>query len=163
VLQLNGQSKVYVPLGGDVMTPGNEVAVVANGQLRTRVKVGLRPQKIAIHPAGLVFVCNQYSNYISVIDPNTDQPLTRGGQPVEIKTEHFCSDLLFVPKAPQAPDADKQFLYVANRWRHSVLKYSADIVRDPLSNRPIDVRQSDEANPQPANKPIAEIIGVGSN
>jgi 6-phosphogluconolactonase (cycloisomerase 2 family) len=36
-------------------------------------------------------------------------------------------------------DVDHQFLYVANRWRHSVLKYQVDTVRDPLSNRPIDI------------------------
>ena len=162
-LSVAGLQKIYVPLGGDVMTPGNEVAVVAQNQVRTRIKVGIRPQRIAIHPAGLVFVCNQFSNYISVIDPNTDQPLTRGGQPVEIKTEYMCSDLAIVPVNPRAQDPDHQYLYVANRWRHSVLKYAANIIRDPLSNRPIDVQQSLMANPNPANLPIAEITGVGSN
>jgi len=163
LISVNGQTKAYVPLGGDIMTPGNEVAVVSGGQLRTRIKVGLRPQRIAIHPAGLVFVCNQYSNFISIIDPQTDQPLVRGSQPVEIKTEYYCSDLLFAPVARGVNDPDRQYLYVANRWRHSVLKYTANIVRDPLSNRPIDVVQSTEQNPNPANKPVAEVTGVGSN
>jgi DNA-binding beta-propeller fold protein YncE len=160
---VNGAKKLYIPLGGDVQTPGNEVAVVQDGQLRTRVKVGIRPQRVAVHPAGLIFVCNQYSNYISIIDPTNDQPLTKGGQPVEIKTEYFCSDLMFVAKTPQAPNPDQQTLYVANRWRHSVLEYQANIVRDPLTNRPVDVIQSPDANPSPANKPVAEIIGVGNN
>jgi len=162
VLSVSGQAHVFVPLGGDVMTPGNEVAVVQGDQLLTRIKVGVRPQRLAVHPAGLIFVCNQYSNYISIIDPVSNTLLTKGGQPVEIKTEYYCSDLAFVPKNVASQDPDKQYLYVANRWRHSVLKYSADIVRDPLSNRPVDVIQSVTAV-TPANKPIGEILGVGNN
>lgn len=152
VLSVNGVANAYIPLGGDIMTPGNEVAVVQNNQLLTRLKVGVRPQRIAVHPAGLIFVCNQYSNYISVIDPVSNQLLTRGGKPVEIPTEYFCADLTFVPSG-NVQDLDHQSLYVANRWRHSVLKYQADIVRDPLSNRPIDVVRSLKT----------EILGVGNN
>src|SRR5260370_41975824 len=81
-LTLNNVTSIFVPLGGDVMTPGNEVAVVQNNAVVTRVKVGIRPQRLAVHPAGLIFVCNQYSNYISIIDPTTNQLLTKGGQPV---------------------------------------------------------------------------------
>jgi DNA-binding beta-propeller fold protein YncE len=161
-ISINNVSTLYIPLGGDVMTPGNEVAVVQNGAVLQRLKVGVRPQRIAIHPAGLVFVCNQYSNFMSIIDPNTNQLLTKGGKPVEIKTEYFCADLAFAPSG-NAQDTDHQFLYVANRWRHSVLKYKADVVRDPLSNRPIDVIQSVGApDPNFPNKPIAE-IEAGSN
>src|SRR5262249_11719107 len=116
-------------------------------------------QRIAVHPAGLVFVCNQYSNYISIIDPVTNQLLQRGGQPVEIKSEYHCADLLFVP-ARSPEDVDHQFLYVANRWRHSVLKYAADVVRDPTSGRVIDVVQPSQA-PNPG--PLAELLGVGNN
>lgn len=152
VVSVNGVANAYVPLGGDVMTPGNEVAVVQNHQLLTRLKVGVRPQRIAVHPAGLVFVCNQYSNFVSIIDPVSNQLLSRGGKPVEIKTEYFCADLTFVPSG-NVQDTDHQLLYVANRWRHSVLKYRVDVVRDPLSNRPIDVVQSFKT----------EILGVGNN
>jgi YVTN family beta-propeller protein len=158
---LNGAQNIYVPLGGDLMTPGNEVAVVQNQNLLTRLKVGVRPQRIAIHPGGLVFVCNQNSNFISIIDPVTNQVLTKGGQPVEIKTEYLCSDLLFVPSG-NVQDNDHQFLYVTNRWRHSVLKYRADIIRDGLSNRAIDINQG-TPDPNVPNKPLIEITAVGSN
>jgi DNA-binding beta-propeller fold protein YncE/cytochrome c peroxidase len=162
-VKVGGETKLYVALGGDVMNPGNEVAVVARGQVRSRIKVGIRPQRLAVHPAGLVFVCNQYSNYVSIIDPQTDQLLSKGGQPVEIKTEHLCADLVFVPRDRAAADVDRQLLYVANRWRHSVLEYAADVVRDPLTNRPVDVIQSAAPNPSPANQPLAEILGVGNH
>lgn len=158
----SGVQKLYVPLGGDVMTPGNEVAVVVNGTTTSRIKVGVRPQRVAVHPAGLVFVCNQYSNFISIIDPRTDQPLPAKGGAAEIPTQYFCADLAFVPKNPAAPDNDHQWLYVANRWRRSVLKYSADVIRDPTSNRPVAVLQS-AAELAPDRPALAEITGVGSN
>src|SRR5262249_47335444 len=67
-------------------------------------------------------------------------------------TEYYCADLAFVPSG-NVQDTDHQLLYVANRWRHSVLKYQVDVVRDPLSNRPADVVQS----------PKTEILGAGNN
>ncbi|MGO9712076.1 MAG: hypothetical protein ACLQBL_24655 [Polyangiaceae bacterium] len=161
---LNGSTQLFVPLGGDVMTVGDEVSIltVANGAITPtqRITVGERPQRLAVHPAGLVFVCNQYSNYISIIDPRTDQLLLNGSKAVEIPTEYMCSDLAFVPAPDNNPD--HQYLYVANRWRHSVLKYEAYVVRD-ASNNPINVVQPDNVNPSPANKPITEILGVGAN
>lgn len=164
VVTAGGTAQVFVPLGGDVMAVGNQVSIMTlqNGTLSAPnlVTVGVRPQRLAVHPSGLVFVCNQYSNYISIIDPRTDALLTNGTKTVEIPTEYMCADLTFV----QAPDnnPDHQFLYVANRWRHSVLKYEAFVVRD-ASNKPVDVIQPDNKNPSPANKPLAEIQGVGVN
>lgn len=161
---IGGQTQLFVPLGGDVMTVGDEVSILSlsNGAITAtqRLTVGERPQRLAVHPAGLVFVCNQYSNYISIIDPRTDQLLSHGNKPVEIPTEYMCADLAFVPAPDNNPD--HQYLYVANRWRHSVLKYEAYVVRDANDN-PVDVVQPDNANPTPANKPLAEITGVGGN
>ena len=164
IVRVNGRRKAYLPLGGDLMTPGNEVAAVdLDTRTVTRIKTGIRPQRIAIHPAGLVFVCNQYSNYITVIDPRTDQVMTNATGPVEIKTEFYCADLAFVPRDAAAPDDDKQDLYVANSWRGSVLKYGLTVSRDGLSNEPIDVRVTDPVKPVPESKPAAEITGVGAN
>jgi cytochrome c peroxidase len=161
---LNGQTQLFVPLGGDVMTVGDEVSIlsVSNNSITPlqRITVGVRPQRLAVHPAGLVFVCNQYSNYISIINPRTDALLLHGNKPVEIPTEYMCADLAFVPAPDNNPD--HQFLYVANRWRHSVLKYEAFVVRD-TANNPINVVQPDNVNPSPANAPINEIQGVGNN
>ncbi|HET8784472.1 MAG TPA: hypothetical protein VFM38_02470, partial [Candidatus Limnocylindrales bacterium] len=164
VVRINGLRKAYVPLGGDLMAPGNEVASVdlATGAV-TRIKVGIRPQRVAVHPDGLVFVCNQFSNYISIIDPRTDRLLSNAQGPIEIKTEYYCTDLAFVPRNPAAPNADLQDLYVANSWRSSVLQYGLTVTRDPLGNTPVDVRVTNPAQPSPDNQPAAEITGVGSN
>jgi hypothetical protein len=165
VVRVVGRTKLYVPLGGDLSTPGNEVAVVDldAGTTIARIKVGLRPQRVAVHPSGLVFVCNQYSNYISIIDARTDQLLRNAEGPVELATEFNCTDLLFVPRSRIAPDEDLQNLYVANSWRASVLRYGIEVIRDPLGDRPIDVRVIEPAAPTPENQPAAEITGVGSN
>ncbi|HEY5950226.1 MAG TPA: hypothetical protein VIV40_32245, partial [Kofleriaceae bacterium] len=118
IVIVNGRRKAYVPLGGDLMTPGNEVASVdLDSRVVTRIKVGIHPQRVVVHPAGLIFVCNQYSNYISIIDPRTDQLMQGTQGPLEIKTELYCSDLAFVPRNAAAPDVDEQDLYVANGWR----------------------------------------------
>ncbi|HEX2687907.1 MAG TPA: hypothetical protein VHN14_14870, partial [Kofleriaceae bacterium] len=164
LVTVDGSRQAYVPLGGDLMTPGNEVAAVdlATGTV-TRIKVGIRPQRIAVHPDGLIFVCNQYSNYISVIDPRTRQVLRNAQGAVEIKTEFYCADLAFVPRSVAAPDPDKQDLYVANSWRGSVLKYGLTVVRDSLSNAPIDVKVTEPSAPTTPNQPAAEILGVGAN
>jgi DNA-binding beta-propeller fold protein YncE len=164
IVHVGGRRKAYVPLGGDLMTPGNEIAAVdLASNTATRIKVGIRPQRIAVHPAGLIFVCNQFSNYITVIDPRTDQVLQTAQGPVEIKTELYCTDLAFVPRNPATPNSDEQDLYVANGWRASVLKYGLTVVRDGLSNTPIDVRVTNPAMPVPASQPAAEIAGVGAN
>jgi len=164
IIRVNGRRKAYVPLGGDLMTPGNEIASVdlATNQV-TRVKVGIRPQRIAVHPAGLIFVCNQFSNYISIIDPRTDTPLLNANGVVEIKTEFNCTDLVFVPRNPSAPDEDEQDLYVANSWRGSVLKYGLTVDRDGLSNEPTNVRVTNPAKPNPESQPAAEITTAGAN
>ncbi|MEO1227958.1 MAG: hypothetical protein AAFZ18_03560 [Myxococcota bacterium] len=139
------RTKVFVPVGGNVMVPGNEVAIVtldAEGSQigrRSLVKVGVRPQSVEVHPAGLVFVCNQYSNYISVLDPQVDEKLQVGGQDLEIPTEYYCSDIVFTRRNPLDADVDDLFMYVSNRWRHSVLKYRVRIGRRPSDNRPDNV------------------------
>lgn len=166
-LEIDGQTKLYVPLGGDLMTPGNEVAAVTvGGGTPRRVKVGIRPQRVAVHPDGVVFVCNQFSNYLSVIDARTDQPLQGPSGPVEIPTELYCADIIITDRSIQAPDRDEQVLYVANQWRSSVLRYDIDLVRDPLGNRVVDVRvQRPAGAPENTNgsTPTAEITGVGNN
>jgi|GEM_PF-2158369 len=160
-----GDRLAYSTLGGDLMTPGNEVASInlSRGNQRTIIKVGVRPVRVAAHPAGLIFVCNQYSNYISVIDPTKNQLLVNGTKPVEVKTEFFCSDLTFVPRSIAAPDPDKQDLYVSNGWRGSVLKYSIDVVRNPLDNKIIDIKRIDPPAAGAESQPTKDISGCGKN
>jgi DNA-binding beta-propeller fold protein YncE len=162
---VDGRSKLFVPLGGDFMNVGNEVATVdlGAGNRVTRIKVGIRPQRVAVHPSGLVFVCNQFSNYVSVIDARRDELLRTAGGPVEIATELFCTDLALVPRNPRIPDGDDVDLYVANDWRSSVLHYGLTIVRDPLTDEPVDVRVTAPASRDPANQPAREITGVAAH
>ena len=164
LVTVDGDRFAAVPLGGDIMTPGNEVALVdlASREVR-RVRVGVRPQRLVAHPSGLLLVCNQYSNYISVIDVRSGQLLRTADGPVEIATDYFCTDLLLVERTPAAQDPDKVDLYVGNGWRASVLRYGLEVVRDPLSDRPVDVVVVDPAERDPGNLPAAEITGVGSN
>ena len=56
------------------------------------------------------------------------------------------------PKNSRAPDPNRQFLYVANRWRHSVLKYDTTVVLDS-QNRPVSITSTF----------VSEILGVGNN
>ncbi len=164
LIELDGVTKVVIPLGGDIMTPGNEVAIVTAGiGTVERVRVGIRPQRSAVHESGLAFVCNMYSNYISIVDLGRGELLRNAAGPVEIATEYNCTDILLVERNPIAQDADEVDLYVANSWRASVLKYGLEIVRDPLSDRATDVRVVDPVVREPASQPAAEITGVGTN
>ncbi len=164
-IELDGVTRIVVPLGGDLMTPGNEIAITAlNGVANTiRVKVGIRPQRVAVHESGIAFVCNQFSNYISVIDLRTGQHLRNANGVVEIPTEYYCTDLLLVERNPIAQDEDEVDLYVSNGWRASVLRYGLEVLRDPLNDRAIDVRIVDPVNPEQPNQAAQEITGVGHN
>ena len=157
--------KAFVPLGGGISDPGNQVAIVKLDRNTVRyVTVGIHPQRVVAHePSGLVFVCNQYSNYISIIDARVDQLLRAGGFAVEIPTDFYCADLLVVEREPAFGEVDELFLYVANERRASVMKYSIDVLRD-VNDNVSDVR----VNPPPGREdqphvPIAEITGVGAN
>jgi len=162
LLNIGGRREAWVPLGGDVMTVGNEVVAIditdpaAPKRAAAPIRVGVRPQRIAIHPAGinnLVFVANQYSNYISVIDSQQHLLLTRNdGTPVEVKTDFYVTDLIFVPQNPNNPDADRQDLYVSNAYRGSVTKYGITLVRSGVNNTISDITVAD---------PV-EITGVGT-
>jgi hypothetical protein len=85
--------------------------------------VGIHPQRLAVHePSGLVFVCNQFPTYISLIDASRDELLTKGGENVEISTEFYCTDLVVVERNPgRAEEVDELFLFLAHEYRASVL------------------------------------------
>jgi DNA-binding beta-propeller fold protein YncE len=162
LVRVGDADKAYVPLGGDVDRPGNEVAAVrlADGSV-SRVRVGVRPLRVA-SAGGLVFVCNQYSNYVSVIDPVRDELLVRDGAPVELATDYYCTDIAIAPVNVGGND-DKFDVFLANSWRGSVLRYRIEINRDPLDDQPFDVSVIEPVNGDPISTPAAEIRGVGAN
>jgi DNA-binding beta-propeller fold protein YncE len=166
LITVNGQPKAYVPLGGGLGDPGHEVAAVdLTDNTVKRVRVGIHPQRLAVHePSGLVFVCNQFSNYISIIDARRDELLQKNGENVEIPTEFYCTDLLLVEQDPERGGEENElFLFVANEYRASVLKYQIEVIRgDNINDEPSDVVVTP---PQDKGKhvPIEEITGVGKN
>jgi len=164
VVGIDGIRKLVVPLGGDISTPGNEVAVfdVDNEDNPQLVKVGIKPIKIAPHEDGVAFVCNQYSNYISVIDVAEEDLLRRtDGTPVEIPTEYYCSDILLADKTIGGEQDRELYLFVANEWRGAVLRYDISLVTDGINDRVIDVVIDNPGDP--VSTPAKYITGVGSN
>ncbi|WP_233104132.1 YncE family protein [Haliangium ochraceum] len=163
---VNDQRLAVVPLGGGVGDPGNQIAIVDldNGNDVDQVKVGLHPQRVALlEDAGLAFVCNQYSNYISVVDLLDGELLRdQDNEPVVVQTEFYCTDLLLVERRIGVGRIDELFLYVANEFRGSVLKYQIDIIRD-INNAPVDVLVTPPNESDAENVPLAEIDGVGKN
>jgi DNA-binding beta-propeller fold protein YncE len=162
-MEFEGRRKAFVPLGGDVMTVGHEVAIVDLDNVGnvTRVPVGLHPQRVVAHaPSGLVFVCNQFSNYISIIDSRTDDLLRNGDTPIEIPTEFYCTDMLLVERA-NFGEQDELHLYVANEFRSSIMRYAINIVRDGIDDVDnVEIVAPDKDNP---HIPELEITGVGRN
>ncbi len=164
-LEVDNVPKAFVPLGGGISDPGNDVAIVnLNDNTVERVKVGIHPQRLFAHePSGLVFVCNQFSNYISIIDGRFDEVLVNNNVPVEIPTEFYCADLLAVERDPAFGEVDELFLYVANEYRASVMKYSIDIIRD-INDDVADIRINTPPGQEDApHVPLTEIVGVGRN
>jgi DNA-binding beta-propeller fold protein YncE len=173
LIRIGNQRFALIALGGEIGIPGNEVQILdvtnANNIQNVEIlRVGIRPQKIAatreingIQP-GIAFVCNQYSNYISVIDVARGELLgERTGNIVEIETDFQCTDLILADPDPNLLDPEVQDLYVANQWRGSVLKYQLRFVRDQNGNV-VDVVRRDPPSGQP-NTPTFEYTGVGSN
>ena len=158
LLRLDGRRIAVVPLGGSVGIPGNEVAVVdlERGAVE-HIRVGVRPIRTAAHPAGLVFVCHQYSNYISVIDARNLRLFEdREGAPVEVDSDFSCSDILVAPRVPGEQPGDGFDLYVANPRRARIERHRLDIVRDARTGYPVDVVPQ-----EPEGESVHVIGGVG--
>ena len=102
--------KAYVSLAGNEISPGDEIAVidVAARAERGRIRVGSQPYGLAVHPSGRwVVVTNRFSNFLSVIDVDTDQVVSR------IPIEFYSEDLVF--------DRDGRTAYVSNFFLNQVL------------------------------------------
>ncbi|GAB4557626.1 MAG: hypothetical protein Tsb0020_01930 [Haliangiales bacterium] len=163
-LESEGVRKAYVPLGGDISFPGNEVAVVdiENGDLIRRIEVGIRPTRVFADQLNeLVFVCNEYSNYISIIDARIDDLLENRDGPVTIPTDFYCRDVIAVERNIGRGEGDELYVLVANEFRSSLMRYSVDIIENGLGDVD-DIALNPPPN-QPDNVPEAEIGGVGKN
>ena len=166
--RIGGERFALVTLGGEISIPGNQVELLdvtdpTSPQSLELITVGIRPQSIAatreidgVQP-GIAFVCNEYSNYISVIDVGEGE-LIDG---VEIPTDYLCKDLVLADPEPQSPDPLEQDLYVANHWAGSVHKYELEFIADDNDNIVDVVRRDGE--PEPAHQPSETFANVGSN
>jgi len=114
--------KAYVTLSGKEIQPGSEVAVVdvARRVELSRISVGSYPFGIAAHPTGRwIVVTNRYSNFLSVVDVETDRVVA------EIPVLFYCDDLVFSP--------DGTIAYVTNFWKNQVLVVDLAIEGESLT------------------------------
>ena len=85
-------TKAYVTLAGTEADPGHELAVVdlATSQVIKRVPVGVRPYTSVMHPGGrFLVVTNELSNYATVVDTFTDEPVST------IPLDYYAQGLVF--------------------------------------------------------------------
>lgn len=167
-IEVDGDRKCIVPLGGDTSTPGNKVAIVvgsgADQVVTEEINVGIRPIHTTCHPDGVCFVANLYSNYISVIDMVAETPLFRDGQPLLIPVDYYTSDITIAEKQPGGDFDDDFYLFAANQWLGSVGRYELQVVRGGLDASVDDVLR---VNPAPAGQPesLPDLVftGVGTS
>ncbi len=102
----------YVALRGDEAEPGNELAVVdtASLEVRRRIRVGLSPNDVVLHPNGRhLVVLNRFSAFMSVIDTSSDEEVSR------VPAPYYAIQIAFNEAGTRA--------WVTNRWLDSVLAY----------------------------------------
>lgn len=110
------RSKAWVMLGGVEDAAGSEVAVVnlPSGSVRKRIKLSNSPWSCALDPSGRWLVVTlRYSDHASVIDAQTDQEATRVAVP------YYTEQVAFA--------ADGKRLFLANRWKDSVLWWNLQL------------------------------------
>ncbi|MFV1979489.1 MAG: YncE family protein, partial [Myxococcota bacterium] len=87
-----------------------------------RITVGSHPCGLAVHPTGRwIVVANRYSNFLSVIDVQTDAVVS------EIPVPFYCEDLVF--------SAEGDVAYVSNFWKNQVLVVDLTVSAQRLSGR----------------------------
>ncbi|MBW1649583.1 MAG: hypothetical protein JRJ44_02675 [Deltaproteobacteria bacterium] len=101
--------KLYITLTGNEAEPGNQIAVfdITLKKVIKKIKVGLSPYYLALHPNGkFLVVINRFSNYASVINTKTDTVTN------EIPLDFYCQEILFNKKGTKA--------YVSNRYLNQI-------------------------------------------
>lgn len=109
-------AKAWVMLGGTEDDPGNSVAVVdlAAERVTSRIELAPSPWDCALDPSGrYLVVLLRTSDHAIVLDTETDTEVARIAVP--FYTEHA----IFRP--------DGRRVYLANRWKDSVLSWDVDL------------------------------------
>lgn len=117
----NGK-KAYVTLSGKEISPDSEVAIidVEKGKELGRIKVGSSPNGIATHPSERwAFVTNRFSNFLSVIDLETDSVTA------EIAVPYYCEEILF--------SHDGNTAYVSNFSMDQILLIDLELKGESIS------------------------------
>ncbi len=126
--------KAFVTLSGKESAPGEEVAVidVAQRAESRRIRVGSMPYGLTLDPTGRwLLVTNRFSNFISVIDAQSDQLV---GQ---IPVPFYCEDLICAP--------DGRTAYASNFWKDQVIVLDLQWVGGVLGGRMRDLGADREA------------------
>ena len=134
---------VFVSLAGDLIEPDRRVLALeaGSGSLRAEITVGLSPQGMALDTErGLLFVANQFSNYLSVVDAESYVEHSR------IRVSFYAQDIAIAD--------DGNHLFVSNRWLDAVEVVRLDspegttghVVRAiPVGTNPRDVVVGDDS------------------
>lgn len=128
------QRTLFVALTGTEDAPGREIAIVDAETLetRTRVRVGPRPFGLALHPAGRWLVVTlQLARYAVVVD------VERARVVREVETPYYTERLAFSP--------DGKTLYLANRWKDSILRWQVAASENDIDVIPLDLPRFPES------------------
>jgi YVTN family beta-propeller protein len=114
-------TKLYVTTRGRESAPASEVLVISveDRSVLERVRVGLAPQGLALHPGGRwLLVTNRFSNFVTVIDTLTDSVAS------QIAVPFYCEDVVV--------SADGRHAYVSNFWKGQVMVLDLETDNDRL-------------------------------
>lgn len=120
--------KAFVTLAGKESAPGTEVVVldVARREETSRIQVGSMPYGMALDPSGRwLIVTNRFSNYLSVVDTQSDQAVS------QIPVPYYCEDVICAP--------DGRTAFASNFWKDQIIVVDLRVVGGVMSGRMRDL------------------------
>ena len=118
------KEKIYIALAGTLTHPKQEISVLDAKSLKEikRIKVGLRPIHLSLHPSGkFLLITQEFSNYISIIHTDSDQLIGK------IPADFYCQSTLI--------SKDGKTAYAANLYLSQILKFELEELEDHLTGR----------------------------
>ncbi|HKE13494.1 MAG TPA: cytochrome c peroxidase, partial [Kofleriaceae bacterium] len=160
----NGGARVCIaPMGGDISTPGNTVAIVdENGDVE-EVNVGIKPVRtVCADEFDACIVANLYSNYLSVIDMVRKRPLEKAGEPLVIPVDYYTSDVILAETRPGGAFDNDLYLYTTNEWLGTVNRYDIRMVQAGIDGGLQDILRLKTPS-GPESTPDLTVTGCANN